>query len=42
MSGSSEEYINYYSREKYFFEKVGPRFRKSGHIDPTDFYLILI
>ncbi len=42
LSGNSVDYINYYSREKHLFENVGPRFRKSRHIDSTDFYLILI
>jgi hypothetical protein len=36
------DYRKYYSLEDYIFDEVGPRFRKTGHIDPADFYLILI
>jgi hypothetical protein len=36
------DYRKYYSREEYIFGEVGPKFQKTGHIDPADFYLILI
>ena len=35
------DYRDYYNLEDYLFENVGPRFGKTGSIDPLDFYLIL-
>ena len=38
----SYDYGKFYAREEYIFGEVGPRFRSTGRIDPSDFYLILI
>lgn len=36
------EYIDYYYLEKYLFENVGPKFRKSGSLSVEDFFCIVI
>lgn len=36
------QYQKFYNDERYLLEEVGPQFRKTGVIDPPDFYMILI
>ena len=36
------DYGKFYDLEAYLFAEVGPRFAKTGNIDPTDFYMIVI
>lgn len=35
-------YIKYYNLDKYIFEEVGPKFRKTGVITTEDFFCIVI
>lgn len=35
-------YIKYYNLDKYIFEEVGPKFRKTGIITTEDFFCIVI
>ncbi len=35
-------YLDYYHLEQYLFNKVGPGFRKTGKIDASDYFCIII
>lgn len=37
-----QDYLNFYDLEEYLFSDVGPRFRKTGAIEPVDFFMIFI
>jgi hypothetical protein len=36
------DYLDYYNDEHYLLDKVGPRFRKTGNLEPSDFLMILV
>lgn len=39
---AEENYLKYFDDEAYLLDEVAPRFRETGHIDPADFYMMLI